>query len=78
MARVRSKFIINGRVIIFDGVVKILHFVRCYNFRIITTYRMYTEIIGKLHASNMKLFTYPSKIELYSSLSLLSYPPKSS
>ena len=45
-----------------DGVEKILHLVRCYNFSIITTYRMYAEIIEKLHASNMKLFTYPSKI----------------
>ncbi len=52
-----------------DGVVKTLHFVRCYNFLIITTYRMYAEIIGKLHASNMKLFTYPSKIEVFTSLS---------
>gem|GEM_PF-5470731 len=48
--------------VIFDGVVKSLHLVRCYNFPIITTYRMYAEIIGKLHASNMNLFTYPSKL----------------
>ncbi len=54
-----------------DGVVKTLHLVRCYNFPIITTYRMYAEIIGKLHASNMKLFTYPSKIEVFTSLSCL-------
>ncbi|MCF8057030.1 MAG: hypothetical protein K9K37_10375, partial [Desulfocapsa sp.] len=27
------------------------------NFSIITTYRMYAEMIEKLHASNMKLFT---------------------
>ncbi len=52
-----------------DGVVKTLHLVRCYNFPIITTYRMYAEIIGKLHASNMKLFTYPSEIEVFTSLS---------
>jgi hypothetical protein len=43
-----------------DAVVKSLHLVRCHNFSIITTYRMYAEIIEKLHASNMKLFTYPS------------------
>ena len=45
-----------------DGVVKTLHLVRCYNFSIITTYRMYAEIIEKFHASNMNLFTYPSKL----------------
>jgi len=53
-----------------DGVVKTLHpeshrlayLVRCYNFSIITTYRMYAEIREKLHASNMKLFTYPSEM----------------
>jgi len=59
-----------------DGVVKTLHPeshrfaypIRCYNFSIIMTYRMYAEIIEKLHASNMKLFgvealpTYPSKL----------------
>jgi len=53
-----------GDEVKFDGVVKTLHpesrrlayLVRCYNFSIITTYRMYTEIIEKLHASNMKLF----------------------
>ncbi len=26
---------------------------------------MYAEIIEKLHASNMKLFTYPSKFEVF-------------
>jgi len=26
---------------------------------------MYAEIIEYLHASNMKLFTYPSKIEVF-------------
>jgi len=46
---------------IVDGVVKTLHLVRCYIFSIITTYLMYAEIIEKLHASNMKLFTYPSE-----------------
>ncbi len=51
-----------------DGVVKTLHLVRCYNYPIITTYRMYAEIIRKLHASNMKLFTYPSEIEVFTSL----------
>jgi len=45
-----------------DGVVKTLHLVRCYNFSIITTYRMYAEMIEKLYASNMKFFTYPSKL----------------
>jgi hypothetical protein len=54
-----------------DGVVKILHLVRCYNFSIITTYLMYAEIIEKLHASNMKLFTYPSKFEVFTNLSTL-------
>jgi len=38
----------------FDGVVKTLHLVRCYNFSIITTYPVY--------ASNMKFFTYPSNM----------------
>jgi len=45
-----------------DGVVKSLHLVRCYNFSIISTYRMYAEMIEKLHASNMIFFTYPSKL----------------
>ncbi len=36
-----------------DGVVKTHHLVRCHNFYIIATYRMYAEIIKKLHASNM-------------------------
>jgi len=52
------------------GVVKTLHLVRCYNFSIITTYLMYAEIIKKLHASNMKLFTYPSNINVFTSLCL--------
>ncbi len=26
---------------------------------------MYAEMIEKLHASNMKLFTYPSKFEVH-------------
>ncbi len=52
-----------------DGVVKTLHLVRCYNFSIITTCLMYAEIIEKLHASNMKLFTYPSNIEVFTSFS---------
>ena len=56
---------------IVDGVVKTLHLVRCYIFSIITTYLMYAEIIEKLHASNMKLFTYPSNIKVFTSLSLL-------
>ncbi len=47
---------------VLDGVVKSLPLVRCYNFSIITMYRMYVGIIEKLHASNMKLFTYPSKL----------------
>ena len=47
-----------------DGVVKTLHLVRCYIFSIITTYLMYAEIIEKMHASNMKLFTYPSNIKV--------------
>jgi len=51
-----------------DGVVKTLHLVRCYNFSIITTYLMYAEIIEKLHASNMKLFTYPSNVKAFKSL----------
>ncbi len=54
-----------------DGVVKTLHLVRCYNFSIITTYRMYAEMIEKLHASNRKFFTYPSEIEVFTSLSIL-------
>ncbi len=29
---------------------------------------MYAEIIEKLHASNMKLFTYPSKFEVFTNL----------
>jgi len=33
-----------------------------YNFSIITTYRMYAEKIEKVHASNMKFFTYPSNL----------------
>jgi len=53
----------------FDGVVKTLHLVRCYNFSIITTYLMYAEIIEKLNASNMKLFTYPSNFNVFTSLS---------
>jgi len=52
-----------------DGVVKILHLVRCCDFAIITTYRMYAEMIAKSHASNMKLFTYPSKFDVFTSLS---------
>ena len=51
-----------------DGVVKAHHFVCCYNFSIITTYLMYAEIIEKLHAYNMKLFTYPSNINVFTSL----------
>ncbi len=35
---------------------------------------MYAEIIGKLHASNMKLFTYPSEIDVFTSLSQLIKP----
>ena len=31
---------------------------------------MYAEIIEKLHASNMKFFTYPSKIEDFTSSSI--------
>jgi hypothetical protein len=42
-----------------------------YNFYMITTYRMYAEIIEKLHASNMKLFTYPSRFEVFTNLSIL-------
>ncbi len=53
----------------FNGVVKTLLLVRCYKFPIITTYRMYAEIKGKLHASNMKLFTYLSKIDVFTSSS---------
>ena len=30
---------------------------------------MYAEIIEKRHASNMKLFTYPSNIKVFTSLS---------
>ncbi len=30
---------------------------------------MYAEMIEKLNASNMKLFTYPSEIEVFTSLS---------
>ena len=52
-----------------DGVVKTLHLARCYIFSIITTYLMYAEIIEKLHASNMKLFTYPFNIKVFMSLS---------
>jgi len=33
---------------------------------------MYAEIIEKLHASNMKLFTYPSKIKVFTNLLKLS------
>ncbi len=62
--------------LIHDGVVKTLHpeshrlayLVRCYYFSIITTYLMYAEIKEKLHASNMKLFTYPSNIKVFTSL----------
>jgi len=32
---------------------------------------MYSEIIEKLHASKMKLFTYPSEIEVFTSLSIM-------
>ncbi len=52
-----------------DGVVKFLHLVRCYNFSIIAKYHMYAKIIEKMHASNLKLFTYPSKIVGFTSLS---------
>jgi len=55
--------------IILDGVVKTLHLVRCYIFSIITTYLMYGEIIEKLHASNMKFFSYPSNIKVFTNLS---------
>ena len=55
---------------------ELAYMVRCYNFSIIMTYRIYAEIIEKLHASNMRLFgvrvytlvlkgclpTYPSKL----------------
>ncbi len=58
-----------------DGVVKTLHLVRCCNFTVITTYLMYAEIIEKLHASNMELFTYPSNIEVFTGLSNLLVPP---
>jgi len=59
-------------VYLIDGVVKSLHpesrrlayLARCYNFSIITTYRMYAEIIEKLHASNMKLFYLSIEIEV--------------
>ena len=30
---------------------------------------MYAEMIEKLHASSMKLFTYPSKIEVFTNSS---------
>ena len=56
-----------------DGVVKKLHLVRCYIFSIITTYLMYAEIIEKLHASNMKIFTYPSNIKVLTSLSIMEF-----
>jgi len=45
------------------------YLVRCHNFAIITTYLMYAEIIAKLHASNMKVFTYPSNTKVFTSLS---------
>jgi len=32
---------------------------------------MYAEIIEKMHASNMKLFTYPSNIKVFTNLSLI-------
>ena len=32
---------------------------------------MYAEMIEKLHASNMKVFTYPSEAEVFTSLSSL-------
>ncbi len=53
-----------------DGVVKILYLVRCYNFFIITTYRMYAVMKEKLHASSMKIFTYPLIIEVFTNWSL--------
>jgi len=46
-----------------DGVAKILHPLRCYNFSNITTYPMCSEMREKLYASTMKLFTYPSTID---------------
>ena len=70
--------VVNECVTIFNGVVKILHLICCYIFSIITTYLMYTEIIEKLHASNMKFFTYPSNIKVFTSLSYLIVLEKSS
>jgi hypothetical protein len=34
---------------------------------------MYAEMIKKSHASNMKLFTYPSQIEVFANLSSFRY-----
>jgi len=56
---------------VYDGVVKTLHLVRCDDFSIISTYRMYAEMIEKSHASNTKLFTYPSKIEVLKNTSFI-------
>ncbi len=60
-----------------DGVVKTLHLVRVtpegsalgVQFFYYYRYRMYVVIIEKLHASNMKIFTYPSKFEVFTNLS---------